>query len=838
MALSRLKALVATQAVRKFTDRESAKDAFARNLREHLAGRSSLRVLGYYGVGGIGKTSLLCELRQLAKGIEESAPAGLSTICLDFDSDNIGSAADALYAFRLKWPGKCPLFEFALAQYWAAQGRSLEQIRRNAIPDDSLLFDLVEAGSSLVDVFAPAKLLKKVYERSADFLRRYGDLSDRFARIEALPDSALAEWLPALLGEEVEQWALASGKRLLVFVDGHERLSSDERFKLGKLVGDEWLRELIGAAGNGLYVICGRNYLDWVDVNAEWSAFLEQHVLGELSVDDAQAFLLGIPIEDGRIRDWIVSAAHGVPLYLDLCASIYLLKRQSGCELSERDFDGAGGRVIDRFLSCLDREQAEAVRALSGVELFDKRLFGEIAKALNIGIPVTLFEEFCAASYAEFAQRPVAIAKIHDIVRAYLRPTIATDDLGRIAAVVLSEAESSRRGGEYDRSAWLVRGLLPSLKSGRDVLGDDGQATLFDLCLELADAGHLAEAQAMGEELAAAPDDHGLATIGRLLRAHCSRRASRLEEARELYASICGETLSRLAPELRLRVRYHAAHVRHLLGDYAFAREAYREIVNDGEAHSFGAGERARPLAKRQLGDLLMLEGRFVEARRMFEECLDSRIADRLWQMECLRLLGHVYRFNCMFREAERCYSSVAEASKLGNARGMYGKALVNLAETCWCTEPERALRTGEEAIEACDSAGNQIEVGKALSALSLAAACRGELPRAHEYLLRSEAIQNATGYRSGLVFVEYARACLCFASGEDEGLAASLESIEAQVQSLGSYAFLSRVLRVVCGVDALAPVVLAYDWLDVSRLEAGVARLSGTLQHARRTAR
>ncbi len=98
--------------------------------------------------------------------------------------------------------------------------------------------------------------------------------------------------------------------------------------------------------------------------------------------------------------------------------------------------------------------------------------------------------------------------------------------------------------------------------------------------------------------------------------------------------------------------------------------------------------------------------------------------------------------------------------------------------------------------------------------------------------------LQNATRYRSGLVFVEFARACLRFASKEDEELAASLERIESQVQALGSYGFLSRVARVVCGVDAFSAVAQAYDWLDLPRFEAGVARLSGTLQHVRETIR
>ena len=63
MSLSKLKALHKMQAVRKFTNREAARDSFFRAFENYLADKAPLLLLMYYGVGGIGKTSLLKHLK-------------------------------------------------------------------------------------------------------------------------------------------------------------------------------------------------------------------------------------------------------------------------------------------------------------------------------------------------------------------------------------------------------------------------------------------------------------------------------------------------------------------------------------------------------------------------------------------------------------------------------------------------------------------------------------------------------------------------------------------------------------------------------------------------------
>ncbi len=787
----------------------------------------------YYGVGGIGKTSLVKELRRHAKQLYEDEQIDVCMIHLDLDSDHIGAPADALYAFRTQWPGNCPLFEFALAKYWAVQGRTIEQIRKQIIREDSLLFDLIEAGATLADVFAPAKLVKKLYAKGSDFLRRHGHLAARFDHVESLTDAELDEWLPALLGEEIEQWVTSNNKRLLVFIDGHERLFASDRYKFGKASMDDRLQELVGTAGKGFYVICGHNRIEWADNNVEWKRYLEQHLLGALANADANAFLHSIPVTEDNLRETIVAASHGVPLYLDLCTSIYVIKKQAGESIRNEDFEGAGGRVIDRFLSYLDREHAETVRALSGIECFDSRVFFTVTKALNIGLPVTLYDEFCSTSYAEILHQPSRLAKIHDIVRAYLRPRINGDDYCRIVLAVVAEAQATKNEGDYPRVSWLMRALLPALGILRGTLRASTWSEIVVLCLELADAGYVEDAISVANDLSRSSNPKAISVLGDIIQAHCFRRTGRLKEARENYALIKTEMSAVSVPELRLRVQYNTAHVDHLLGHYLSAKREYESIVATQD--QCPEDQDTRHLATRQLGDLLMLEGRFSEALRIFNACQNIRQMDKLWRLECRRFIGHVYRFNWMLPEAEKYYLEVAEQSKAYGLRGMYGKALVNLTETYWWMNPNGALEAGREAVEANEACGNLIEVGKAQTSMALAEINLGHRSNAIGYLDKAKKTQEIVGYRAGMVFVEGARACYWFAVGMDDVVSACLTKIQQETDVLGVYKYLSWFYQSVCagkdlGGDSFGP----YDWVDRSRMSDGIRLLSAKLRQIR----
>ena len=160
MALSKLKALHNMQAVRKFTDREAARDSFFRAFNNYLTGQTPLWVLMYYGVGGIGKTTLLKHIKSEIEPAAKEKNKNLTIVEINLESAQFASPAACLFAIYHQLEISCPAFEYALAQFWSLQGWSIQDIKRQIINSDSLLFDLVELAVDAAGIFAPVRLFQ------------------------------------------------------------------------------------------------------------------------------------------------------------------------------------------------------------------------------------------------------------------------------------------------------------------------------------------------------------------------------------------------------------------------------------------------------------------------------------------------------------------------------------------------------------------------------------------------------------------------------------------------------------------------------------------------------
>ncbi len=108
------------EASRQFTDREEFIAVFERTLSELSAG--DYKVLAYYGVGGIGKSSLL---RELCRRLEEHHPR-LVWAVLDLATPTHRDVETALSWLRreltLRDKVQFPSFDLALAQFCRRAG--------------------------------------------------------------------------------------------------------------------------------------------------------------------------------------------------------------------------------------------------------------------------------------------------------------------------------------------------------------------------------------------------------------------------------------------------------------------------------------------------------------------------------------------------------------------------------------------------------------------------------------------------------------------------------------------------------------------------------------------
>lgn len=829
MALSKLKAMREMQAVRKFTDREAARDAFFKAFYAYQRGKIGLRVLMYYGVGGIGKTTLLKKLKKEIDPIAQ-AETNLTLVAVNLESAQFETPAACLFAIHNQLGISCYAFEYALARFWALRGRSLEDIRCQPIEEDSLLFDLVEAAADVAGVFAPARLVHRLWGEGNELVQRwFGENQFLIEEIDSLSEEQIEVRLPYYLGLAIERAVIEKGMRFVFFLDSHEVILRRDAFQTARRSGDEWLRELIGSAENGLYVIAGREYLKWSDFNPEWEDYLEQHILGELTDEDADYFLSSVPVLEPEIRRAIIDTAHGVPLYLDLCATNYMIQKQSGQGVEEADFRLAERDVVRRFISHLDSEQAEALKVCALVERFDYDLFIALMKSLNIHFPATLYTEFCETSYTVAINEDAHIYKIHDCVRGFISDEMQPHLAYRVLSAILQHAEEAFSLRAASRISWVYQQAFTLLASYDFHLESDENGRAIEIGLRLIDSGHW---KAVASAVNRLPESR-LSSIDasggvRFLQALCLRKLGKLDRACDVYAELLdlGEALDPWTP----LVRFHASHANHLLGNYDAAFDEYVKLASVEAQDTIS--EEAKLLANRQMADISMLRGEFKDALRSFENLADVD-GDALWQAELHRFQGHVHRFNFDLETAEKHYRQALDLSTRVNADAMHGKALTNLTETlCWIA-PETALSFAEEAVELNEQVNAPIEVGKTKAAQAIALASvanRGE--EALSVASQAEALQAKSGYRSGILFALQAQGLTLVAQGKMEQASSILERMRALSAELGDiYPYLSMLLSLILNSGQMDAYYRQFQWLDLEQTLCTVRSLAATFE-------
>lgn len=801
MTLSRLKAQAQVQAVRKFTDREAASTTFSVALEKCTRDPALLCVLTFYGIGGIGKTSVL---RHIHRRVTDSI--GIPVVSIDLEAAHYSSQLDYLLDIRRQLQVSAPLFDYAVARFVNVSGRSLQEINRSWVPEDSLLYDLQEVACDLAEVVAPARLIRRLLSRAgAEGQRRLGKLKKDFEKIDALDDDRLAGELPAYLGDAIAASNAKATSPAIIFLDSVECLWSRGYFRLTKEDPDTWLRELIACSMSGLWLLAGRNRIKWGDDQAEWNDYLEQHLVGPLDDADAEDFLRSFPIEDAGIREAIVHSANGVPLYLDLCASTYLMRATEGKTLRAADFQVQEQEVIRRFLAHLEPEQREAVRALSLLHAFDLGLFSAVNRGLNIGIPDTLFEDFCATSYIESLHgSSLELYSIHRLVRCYLEPQVDVGTRMAIASVVIAEALDALYASHHDRATWLLREF--GRVGGGAELGDDTTFAFLDTAVGLVDYGRWAVVQEVLDDVVDTPPEApSMQAALEFLRGLCARKRGALEAAGQHYAA-AADGAFRLGRYATL-LRYHAAHASHLRGNYMAAAEVYEALAEQNDSGV------VRFLARRQWADLAMLRGNFVDALAAFDGLLGAGVSDPLWDAETQRFRGHVQRFNFLLDEAEACYRDALRIAEALGADAMLGKVLTNLAEVrCW-TQPKSALADAEEAVALNREVLAPIEVGKAMAALAIARAKTGRHEDGLKAADEAQRCQQETGYRAGVLFALLANGVCHAAAGNHAGVERALKDIRLDVSSLGVYGFLAEPLQYALHGTNYNPSS-DYDWL------------------------
>lgn len=731
------------KAQKLFTDRIEPTAVFSQSIQSFS--EKPQEILVYYGIGGIGKTSLLKKLYTEAPDIYgQIADCKFSSVFISLDAYDFANPVNILMAIRNGVSGDCGLFDYAMLQYCAKAKLNVEEImQKNSVlssPVMNVLNELVSLGT--LSACIPAATIQKCISLIKDH-RMKTKYKDEIEEIAVLNEFEIFERLPYYLGLCIS-CAAEKGQYHVLFLDSYESLLARTEHGTYSVDREDWLRELFLSSEALRIVIASRDRLRWDQENAEWNNYMQQHLLNNLSAEDSRWFLEQVPIRSEDVIDSIVKNAGGVPLYLDMCVSIYEDNVNAG-NTFELTSAQNGEKIISRYIRHLSAKDKQAIKILAALKSFDQKFADELLKRQQVFYETDELKELMEKSIFILIDEARGLWKVDESVRLHQRARIDHSKASEILGNVLVCLMASPEGRFYHHLALVVETAC----DWPEILDRIGES-----CLEAieyyANMGFWGELHELLSEHIRSGNERlrALAVVAELI---YLRRTGRLKEAEQLSAE--APLNKEVLGVWYYMYRHIQTQISHLLGHYDESISAYRGLIEEMDL--------IRPLIPDHIymapcmkyADILFLKGHFSESLELVQKLLSENTPGEGDQIELLRIKGHIYRFQQNYKEAELIYRSALSLAEKHGLRAYCGKLYTNMAEALCVIEPERALEWFDKAREENDSTGNDIELGKALAAASAAYTKQGKYEDGIMYAKQSIAVAERTGYLSGQAF-------------------------------------------------------------------------------------
>lgn len=389
---------------KQFTDREGPRKLFqqkTKDIKDRSLAEQSYDVMMYYGVGGIGKSSLQ---KQLKKDLLERESEALHT-SLDFKDYTLHAPARALLALTKEINHKkqiaFPHFEIAYSIYFYKRNPDIA-FNEKKLPfgqELDILGGIIGTLDGLGIVQTVSGIVGKIYDTKKHW-SLHPEAKEHLKDLENLTVQEIEEQLVSFFAFDLQQAIEKYNIPLaVIFLDTFEALWSDLTNKAIIHTKDQWIRDLISSLPNVLFVICGRESLEWEKYNEAWSQILEHHFIENLADEDADHFLKVCGIEEVDIRTKMISSSNGYPYHLDLSVDTYFEMKNRGEVIDQAKFGSNHREILDRFLQYLTDYEIETLKIMSIPRHYNREIFTYLLTAHPTGYSITKYDDFNKFSF-------------------------------------------------------------------------------------------------------------------------------------------------------------------------------------------------------------------------------------------------------------------------------------------------------------------------------------------------------------------------------------------------------------------------------------------------------
>jgi tetratricopeptide (TPR) repeat protein len=764
-----------------FTDRVEPRSVFRTSIQ--TLGEKPQEIITYYGKGGIGKSSLLKTLYTQAQDVYDTVEGvTLHSIFVSLDAYDFANPVNILMAIRNGVTGDCGLFDYAMLQYCAKAKLNVEEImQKNSVlssPVMGVLNELISLGTASACI--PTATIQKCVNLIKDHKLR-AQYKDDIEEMATLNEFEIFERLPYYLGLCLS-YAAEKGHCHVIFLDSYESLLARTEYGTFSVEREEWLQELFLSSQVIRLVIGSRDRLRWDREDPEWGTYLQQHLLNNLSEEDSRWFLHQVPIRDESVVETIVSNAGGVPLYLDMCVSLYESDINAGKPFEMTSAQN-GEKIITRYIRHLSPKDKNAIKSLAAPQFFDLPFARSLLQKQQVVYEEDELKQLLEKSIFLPLDESRGVWKVDESVRLHQKADISPEKMTSVLGSMLDCVLEQPEGKNYPHLALVLETVCGQPEILPPLLEKALQAV--ELFANLGFWGELHTQLAPQVESI----DKPLQALAVLEETIYLRRTGRLQAAFELVEA---HPLDKeLLGSWYYMYAYLRVQIRHLLGYYDESLAGYQALVQEMDLIRPLIPDHVYLAPCMKYADLLFLKGRFQESLALVKKLLQENTAQLADQIELLRIEGHIYRFQQQYAEAELIYRSALTLAQEHDMRACLGKLYTNMTEVLCVRGPEQALEWFQKARDAHTATENGVELGKALAAASAAQTALGRLEEGIS--LGRQAVETAekTGYLSGKAF---GLTVLCYAyrqAGQTQALAATKAELRQVISRIGVYEYL-----------------------------------------------
>ena len=394
-----------------FYERETYIDIFNKELTN--VKKDNINLLMYYGVGGIGKTTLLKHLYdnhtnnniKILINLEEySNPLNFySKLILELHKSNI-----KLFNFKI-----------AFAIYWNKLNPNLAMKENEAFKGEwETLIPIIDQIG-----FGVGSIFRALYDYKDEFKKKFfNNYKMELEELENMNYKEIEILLPKFLNYDLNFNMENREETIIFFLDTHEYLFEHNKKENNKIKCDSFIKDVILSTFelNTLFVITGREKLNWYKENQEWENYIKHIELNSISKEASIKYLKDNGVKEDDIIEHIINYTDCVPFYLNLELNLYL--KLENPTINDFNKSKTLKDIFNRFMLYADNNELQLLKVLAFSKKFNIELFEAIIKEFNIPVSILMFEDLVSNSY--ITQIDDEYFSLHNLMKTSIKDSV------------------------------------------------------------------------------------------------------------------------------------------------------------------------------------------------------------------------------------------------------------------------------------------------------------------------------------------------------------------------------------------------------------------------------